>query len=167
MRLLPGRKLHASLRPVNQGSFVTPIEQASHSRPVGFRTHECFHGALRRPTRSGPERTPAIPQQHDREVAVGLRSLPGNSRRLKKECGEIPPGPNAKTRNGDEGHQFLLSPESPACGLRIEVSGVHPVARLLLLAAGRINPLAVDALPAVFTKLIDRVLALLTGIRQL
>jgi hypothetical protein len=35
--------------------------------------------------------------------------LAGNSQRLKKECREISPGPNAKTRDGDEWHKFLLA----------------------------------------------------------
>ena len=63
VRLFPRRKFHPSLRPVNQGSLITPMKQVSHSRPVWFRVHECFHGCLGGPTRDGPERTPAIPQQ--------------------------------------------------------------------------------------------------------
>ena len=38
-------------------------------------------------------------------------SLPGNSQRLNKERREKGPRPNAKTRDGDDWHKFLLPPE--------------------------------------------------------
>jgi len=82
MRLLPGRKFRARLRPVNQSGFVTPVKQASHSRPVGIRMHECLHRPLGRPTRAGPECAPAILQQCDGEVAVSCRGRQ-NARRME------------------------------------------------------------------------------------
>ena len=82
VRLPPGRKFLASLRPVNQSSFVTPVKNASHGRPVGFRAHECLHRILGRPSRASPKRVPAVPQQFDCEVPLGSRSLPSNPQRL-------------------------------------------------------------------------------------
>src|SRR5450631_3083459 len=73
--------------------------------------HECLHRILGRPSRAGPERVPAVPQQSDREVPVGSRSLPSNPQRLNNERGHIGPRPNAQTRNGNEWHRFLLPPE--------------------------------------------------------
>jgi hypothetical protein len=102
MRLLPERNFRVRLRPVNHSGFITPVKQPSHSRPVGFRTHECLQEGLGRPTRAGPERVPAIPQQFDREVAVGPRGLPSNSQRLNEDRREIGSRPNAKTRDGDD-----------------------------------------------------------------
>jgi hypothetical protein len=42
---------------------------------------------------------------------LDARGLPSNSQRLNKERGEIGPRPNAKTRNGDDWHKFILPPE--------------------------------------------------------
>jgi hypothetical protein len=60
--------------------------------------------------RVGRRSVPAIPQQSDREDAVGPGSLPGNSQRLNEECGEIGPRPNPNTRHGDDWHTFLFHP---------------------------------------------------------
>jgi hypothetical protein len=115
MRLLPRRHVDARLCPVDQGSLVTPLQQASHRRPVRLRQHERSHRAFRQPTGRGPKRTPAIPQETDREVTLGLLRLPNNVQRLHEERGQIPPRPNAKARDGDNWHQV---PFHPNPGLR-------------------------------------------------
>ena len=91
MRLLPGRKIGACLRPMDQRGLITPVEQPSHRRSVRFRVHERLHRRVGRPDGVRPERVPAISQQPDRKIAIGSGRLPGASKRLNEERWEIEP----------------------------------------------------------------------------
>jgi hypothetical protein len=62
--------------------------------------------------------------------------LPGNSQRVNEKRREIGPRPNAKTRNGDEWHKFLLPPEYLYCGLTVKVRDDHIVATFAFGCSG-------------------------------
>ena len=63
MRVMPFRLLVGLLLPVDQRSFVTPLQQSGHRFPVGSREHKGFHRGFVRPDRARPVSVVSLAKQ--------------------------------------------------------------------------------------------------------
>lgn len=108
VRLLPGWRLCRFLRPVSDGRFVTPFQQAVHYFAMHSSQYVCPHGSFRIPNCACPKNISIFPEDRDTEVPGGLLGLSSSTNRLYKKCRKVTPRSNAQAGNGNERHVLIL-----------------------------------------------------------
>src|SRR5581483_3854641 len=104
MRFVPVRLAGSLLLPVNQRSFVAPLQQAPHGLSMRTRQHESFHSGFAYPYGARPERAVTVTQQRHREVTLRFLGLPRRAKGIEDEWQKILPRADAQTSDRNDCH---------------------------------------------------------------
>jgi len=92
---------------MRHGSFIAPLQQLAHCRPMRTGHHKGLHRCVGLPAGARPESSAPISKHLRRKAAFCLCRLFSDAKRRENKRRHEPPRPNAQPRHRDNRHTYL------------------------------------------------------------